>query len=264
MSGAPLIHPAAEGDEGEYMAGRHGHGHIKSFVRRAGRMSEAQHRYFDEMMPKIGIPYQSSPIDLAAVYGRNAPKILEIGCGMGETTARIAEAMPEKDFFGLEVHVPGVGALCKLIAEKNLNNLRIGNHDAVEVVRDMLPEGSLDGIHIFFPDPWHKTRHKKRRLIQPPFVELLASRLKPGGYIHCATDWENYALQMLDVLGQASSLQNSVANPTAAELAAALEADRAEGLAGFAPRPDYRPLTKFENRGLRLGHGVWDLVFIKR
>ena len=264
MSSAPLIHPAAEGDEGEYMAGRHGHGHIKSFVRRAGRMSEAQHRYFDEMMPKIGIPYQSSPIDLAAVYGRNAPKILEIGCGMGETTARIAEAMPEKDFFGLEVHVPGVGALCKLIAEKNLSNLRIGNHDAVEVVRDMLPEGALDGIHIFFPDPWHKTRHKKRRLIQPPFVELLASRLKPGGYIHCATDWENYALQMLEVLGQESSLQNSVANPTAAELAAALEADRAEGIAGFAPRPDYRPLTKFENRGLRLGHGVWDLVFIKR
>lgn len=264
MSGAPLIHPAAEGDEGEYMAGRHGHGHIKSFVRRAGRMSEAQHRYFDEMMPKIGIPYQPSPIDLTAVYGRNAPKILEIGCGMGETTARIAEAMPEKDFFGLEVHVPGVGALCKLIAEKNLSNLRIGNHDAVEVVRDMLPEGALDGIHIFFPDPWHKTRHKKRRLIQPPFVELLASRLKPGGYIHCATDWENYALQMLEVLGQESSLQNSVANPSAAELAAALEADRAEGLAGFAPRPDYRPLTKFENRGLRLGHGVWDLVFIKR
>lgn len=264
MSSAPLIHPAAEGDEGEYMAGRHGHGHIKSFVRRAGRMSEAQHRYFDEMMPKIGIPYQSSPIDLAAVYGRNAPKILEIGCGMGETTARIAEAMPEKDFFGLEVHVPGVGALCKLIAEKNLSNLRIGNHDAVEVVRDMLPEGSLDGIHIFFPDPWHKTRHKKRRLIQPPFVELLASRLKPGAYIHCATDWENYALQMLEVLGQESTLQNSVANPTAAELAAALEADRAEGIAGFAPRPDYRPLTKFENRGLRLGHGVWDLVFIKR
>lgn len=264
MSGAPLIHPAAEGDEGEYMAGRHGHGHIKSFVRRAGRMSEAQHRFFDEMMPKIGIAYQPLQIDLAAVFGRNAPKILEIGCGMGETTARIAEAMPEKDFFGLEVHVPGVGALCKLIAEKNLSNLRIGNHDAVEIVRDMLPEGSLDGIHIFFPDPWHKTRHKKRRLIQPPFVELLASRLKPGGYIHCATDWENYALQMLEVLGQEASLQNSVANPTAAELAAALEADRAEGLAGFAPRPDYRPLTKFENRGLRLGHGVWDLVFINR
>ncbi len=262
MTGAPLIHPVAEGDEGEYTAGRHGH--IKSFVRRAGRMSEAQQRYLDEMMPKIGIPYRPEPIDLAAAYGRNAPKILEIGCGMGETTARIAEAHPENDYFGLEVHVPGVGALCKLIAEKNLANLRIGNHDAVEIVRDMLPEASLDGIHIFFPDPWHKTRHKKRRLIQPPFVALLASRLKPGGYIHCATDWENYALQMLEVLGGEPGLENSVANPSTAELAAALEADSAAGLAGFAPRPDYRPLTKFENRGLRLGHGVWDLVFRKR
>lgn len=262
MSNDLLIHPAAEGDEGEYTAGRHGH--IKSFVRRAGRMSEAQQRYYETMLPKIGIAYQPENIDLTAVFGRNAPKILEIGCGMGETTARIAEAHPENDYFGLEVHVPGVGALCKLIAEKNLTNLRIGNHDAVEVVRDMLPEASLDGIHIFFPDPWHKTRHKKRRLIQPPFVALLASRLKPGGYIHCATDWENYALQMLEVLGGEPSLDNSVANPAPAALAAALEADSAAGLAGFAPRPDYRPLTKFENRGLRLGHGVWDLVFRKR
>lgn len=262
MSNDLLIHPAAEGDEGEYTAGRHGH--IKSFVRRAGRMSEAQQRYYETMLPKIGIPYQPENIDLTAVFGRNAPKILEIGCGMGETTARIAEAHPENDYFGLEVHVPGVGALCKLIAEKNLTNLRIGNHDAVEVVRDMLPEASLDGIHIFFPDPWHKTRHKKRRLIQPPFVALLASRLKPGGYIHCATDWENYALQMLEVLGGEPSLDNSAANPAPAALAAALEADSAAGLAGFAPRPDYRPLTKFENRGLRLGHGVWDLVFRKR
>ena len=248
---------APEGGEGT-------HGHIKSYVRRAGRMSEAQHRYLDEMMPKIGIPYQPENIDLAAVYGRNAPKILEIGCGMGETTAKIAEAHPENDYFGLEVHIPGIGALCKLIAEKQLNNLRIGNHDAVEVVRDMLPEGSLDGIHIFFPDPWHKTRHKKRRLIQPPFVALLASRLKPGGYLHCATDWENYALQMLDVLGREPSLENSVDNPSTAALASALDADSAAGLTGFAPRPDYRPLTKFENRGLRLGHGVWDLVFRKR
>ena len=261
MSAGELIQGASEG---VYEAGREGHGHIKSFVRRAGRMSEAQQRYYETMLPKIGIPYQPENIDLATAFGRQAPKILEIGCGMGETTARIAEAHPENDYFGLEVHVPGVGALCKLIAEKNLSNLRIGNHDAVEVVRDMLAEASLDGIHIFFPDPWHKTRHKKRRLIQPPFVALLASRLKPGGYIHCATDWENYALQMLDVLGGEPSLQNSVANPSPEALAAALEADSAAGLAGFAPRPDYRPLTKFENRGLRLGHGVWDLVFRKR
>ena len=266
MSGAPLIESAAAHDDGVYTEGREGHethGHIKSFVRRAGRMSEAQQRFLAEMMPKVGIPYQPNPIDLNACFGRVAPKILEIGCGMGETTARIAAAHPEKDYFGLEVHVPGVGALCKLIAEKQLSNLRIGHHDAVEIVRDMLPEGSLDGIHIFFPDPWHKTRHKKRRLIQSPFVALLASRLKPGGYIHCATDWENYALQMLDVLGRESSLRNSVDNPAPQALAAALEADSAANLAGFAPRPEYRPLTKFENRGLRLGHGVWDLVFIK-
>lgn len=253
-------------EEGVYTEGRagHEHGHIRSFVRRAGRMSEAQQRYLETQLPLVGIPYQASPIDLTAVFGRTAPKILEIGCGMGETTARIAEAHPENDYFGLEVHVPGVGALCKLIAEKQLGNLRIGNHDAMEVVRDMLPEGSLDGIHIFFPDPWHKTKHKKRRLIQSPFVAQLTSRLKPGGYIHCATDWENYALQMLEVLGQEPALENSVANPSSEALAAALEADSAANLPGFAPKPDYRPLTKFENRGLRLGHGVWDLVFKKR
>lgn len=253
-------------EEGVYTEGRagHEHGHIRSFVRRAGRMSEAQQRYLETQLPLVGIPYQASPIDLTAVFGRTAPKILEIGCGMGETTARIAEAHPENDYFGLEVHVPGVGALCKLIAEKQLGNLRIGNHDAMEVVRDMLPEASLDGIHIFFPDPWHKTKHKKRRLIQSPFVAQLTSRLKPGGYIHCATDWENYALQMLEVLGQEPALENSVANPSPEVLAAALEADSAANLQGFAPKPDYRPLTKFENRGLRLGHGVWDLVFKKR
>lgn len=243
MSGAPLIERSGEGD-GTYLEGREGWGHIKSYVRRAGRMSDAQQRYYAEMMPKIGIAYQAAPIDLNAVFGRDNPKILEIGCGMGETTAKIAEANPQNDYFGLEVHVPGVGALCKLIAEKQLTNLRVGQHDAVEVVRDMLPEGSLDGVHVFFPDPWHKARHNKRRLIQPPFVALLASRLKPGGYFHCATDWEEYAHQMLEVLSGEPTLVNS--------------AD------GFAPRPDYRPLTKFENRGLRLGHGVWDVIFKKR
>lgn len=246
MSDTLLIHPASEGDEGEYTAGRHGH--IKSFVRRAGRMSAAQENYYAEMMPKIGIVYQPAPIDLAAVYGRNNPKILEIGTGMGETTAKIADGNRDIDYLGVEVHVPGVGALCKQIAERKLENLRICQHDAVEVVRDMLPAASLDGVHIFFPDPWHKARHNKRRLIQSPFVALLASRLKPGGYFHCATDWEDYAHQMLEVLSAESTLENTASHQ----------------LGGFAPRPDYRPLTKFENRGLRLGHGVWDVIFRKK
>ena len=243
MSDTPLIQPTVEGD-GTYTEGREGYGHIKSYVRRAGRMSSAQENYYAEMMPKIGVVYAPQPIDLAAVYGRNAPKILEIGTGMGETTARIADANRDNDYLGVEVHVPGVGALCKQIAERELGNLRICQHDAVEVVRDMLPEGSLDGVHVFFPDPWHKARHNKRRLIQSPFVALLASRLKPGGYFHCATDWEEYAHQMLEVLSAEPTLVN------ASE--------------GFAPRPEYRPLTKFENRGLRLGHGVWDVIFKKR
>ncbi|PKO38144.1 MAG: tRNA (guanosine(46)-N7)-methyltransferase TrmB [Betaproteobacteria bacterium HGW-Betaproteobacteria-6] len=243
MSDTPLIQPATVG-EGVYEEGREGYGHIKSYVRRAGRMSSAQENYYAEMMPKIGVVYAPQPIDLATVYGRNAPKILEIGTGMGETTAKIADANRDNDYLGVEVHVPGVGALCKQIAERELTNLRICQHDAVEVVRDMLPEASLDGVHVFFPDPWHKARHNKRRLIQSPFVALLASRLKPGGYFHCATDWEEYAHQMLEVLSAEATLLNT--------------AD------GFAPRPDYRPLTKFENRGIRLGHGVWDVIFRKK
>ncbi|KXB29026.1 tRNA (guanine-N7)-methyltransferase [Dechloromonas denitrificans] len=244
MSDTPLIQPSATAGDGTYTEGREGYGHIKSFVRRAGRMSEAQERYYADMMPKIGLVYAPQPVDLNAFFGRDNPKVLEIGTGMGETTAKIAAAHPEIDYLGVEVHVPGVGALCKQIAERELSNLRICQHDAVEVVRDMLPEGSLDGVHVFFPDPWHKARHNKRRLIQPPFVALLASRLKPGGYFHCATDWEEYAHQMLEVLAGDPSLVNSAE--------------------GFAPRPEYRPLTKFENRGLRLGHGVWDVIFRKR
>jgi tRNA (guanine-N7-)-methyltransferase len=203
-------------------------------------MSPAQKRFLDEMMPKIGIPYAAAPLDLAAAFGREAAKIFEIGFGMGETTAKIAAAHPEIDYLGVEVHNPGVGALCKLVAENSLANVRIVQHDAVEVLRDMIPDGALAAVHVFFPDPWRKARHYKRRLIQPDFVALAARKLAPGGYLHCATDWENYAEWMLDVLS-ASALENT--------------AD------GYAPRPPHRPLTKFEQRGLRLGHGVWDLLF---
>jgi tRNA (guanine-N7-)-methyltransferase len=218
--------------------------HIRSFVLRQGRVSDAQRRFHEEGMPHWGLPYRAAPLDLDAVFGRRAHRILEIGCGMGETTALIAGQHPQNDYLGIEVHTPGVGSLLKEIATRELGNLRVIQHDAVEVVRDMIPPGSLSGIHIFFPDPWPKKRQQKRRLIQPEFVRLLATRLTPAGYLHCATDWEDYAHQMLAVLSAETQLQN-MAN-------------------GFTPRPPYRPQTKFESRGLRLGHGVWDLVFRRR
>jgi tRNA (guanine-N7-)-methyltransferase len=217
---------------------------IRSFVTRAGRLSTAQARALEELGPRFCIPYLKAPYDFDAAFGRSAPLILEIGFGMGDTTAAIAAGMPDKNFVGVEVHTPGVGSLLKLIGEQQLNNLRIVQHDAVEVVTHMLRPATLAGVHVFFPDPWHKARHNKRRLIQPAFVQLLASRIAPGGYLHCATDWQEYAEQMLQVLGDEPMLKNT--------------AD------GYAPRPDYRPLTKFEKRGLKLGHGVWDLVFEKR
>ncbi|MCM2289141.1 MAG: tRNA (guanosine(46)-N7)-methyltransferase TrmB [Sulfuritalea sp.] len=219
-------------------------GHIRSFVLRQGRVSDAQRRFHEEGMPRWGIPYQAAPLDLDAVFGRTAPRILEIGCGMGETTATIAASHPQNDYLGIEVHTPGVGSLLKEIATRELANLRVIQHDAVEVVRDMIAPESLAGIHIFFPDPWPKKRQQKRRLIQPGFIALLATRLAPNGYLHCATDWEDYAQQMLAVLSGESLLQNTAA--------------------GFTPRPDYRPQTKFETRGLRLGHGVWDVVFQRK
>lgn len=215
--------------------------HIRSFVLRQGRVSNAQQRYYDEEMPRWGITYQPMLLDLSTTFANSASTILEIGCGMGETTATIAAAQPEKNFIGIEVHTPGVGSLLKEIATRELANLRVIQHDAVEVLRDMIKPESLAGIHIFFPDPWPKKRHHKRRLLQPAFVHQLALRLAPGGYIHCATDWEEYAQQMLEVLSSEPLLLNTTD--------------------GFAPRPDYRPQTKFETRGLRLGHGVWDLVF---
>ncbi|GLU30445.1 tRNA (guanosine(46)-N7)-methyltransferase TrmB [Trinickia caryophylli] len=217
---------------------------IRSFVTRAGRVSTGQRRALDELGPRFVVPYSGAPANWDAIFGRHAPRVLEIGFGMGATTAEIAAHRPDDDFIGVEVHEPGVGALLKLIGEEALANIRIVQHDAVEVIETMLAPASLDGVHIFFPDPWHKARHHKRRLIQPPFVALLASRLKPGAYLHCATDWQNYAEQMLEVLGAETALENT--------------AD------GYAPRPAYRPVTKFERRGLKLGHGVWDLVFRRR
>lgn len=218
--------------------------HIRSFVLRQGHLSVAQKRAVDELMPRYGIPYKSAPLNLDDAFGRSAPKILEIGFGMGTATAEIAQAHPENDYLALEVHTPGVGNLLKLIDEQQIRNIRIIQHDAVEVLRDMIADGAFDGVHIFFPDPWHKARHNKRRLIQALFVAQLVQKLKPGGYIHAATDWQDYAEQMLAVFSTEPRLENTAAD--------------------YAPRPDYRPLTKFEQRGLRLGHGVWDLVFRRK
>ena len=220
------------------------HRPIRSYVLRQGRVSNAQRRAHDLLLPKYGIEYSAKPIDFKSVFGRIAPRVLEIGFGMGDTTAAIAAAHPEIDYLAIEVHTPGVGSLLKLIDEGGLTNLRIVQHDAVEVLEHMIPENTLDGAHVFFPDPWPKKRHHKRRLLQPPLVSLLASRLKPGGYLHAATDWEEYAQQILEVFSGEPLLRNTAE--------------------GFAPRPDYRPLTKFEQRGIRLGHGVWDIVFARR
>lgn len=217
---------------------------IRSFVTRAGRLSEAQGRAIETLSPLYCIPYQKAQLDVTAAFGRTAPTIFEIGFGMGETSAKISELMPEKNFIGVEVHTPGVGSLLKLTDAMGLHNQRIIQHDAFEVVTHMIAPDSLAGVHVFFPDPWHKARHNKRRLIQGPLVALLASRLAPGAYLHCATDWEDYAVQMLEVLSAEPTLENTAE--------------------GYAPRPDYRPVTKFENRGLKLGHGVWDLVFRKK
>ena len=217
---------------------------VRTFVRRAGRTTTGQARAVETLGPRYLLSYAPMPLDLASCFGRQAPTVLEIGFGMGEATAHIAGLMPDTNFLCCEVHEPGVGALLKRIGENALGNIRILQHDALEVVDQMLPLGSLAGIHIFFPDPWHKLRHNKRRLIQPPVVAKLAARLAPGAYLHCATDWEPYAHQMMTVLSAEPLLANTAPD--------------------FAPRPAYRPLTKFENRGLRLGHGVWDLVFTRR
>lgn len=220
------------------------HRPIRSFVLRQGRVSNAQRRAHEILMPKYGIPFSEKRLDLDQIFGRGAAKFLEIGFGMGETTALIAKANPKNDYLAVEVHTPGVGSLLKQIEELGLTNIRIIQHDVVEVLHHALPPECLDGVHIFFPDPWPKARHHKRRLIRPEFISLLCRHLKPGGYVHVATDWEDYAEQILEVLSGEPQLINTAAD--------------------YAMRPEYRPLTKFEQRGLRLGHGVWDVIFQKR
>ena len=220
------------------------HRRIRSFVLRQGRLTKGQERALETEWPKFGIDYSEEKLDLNAVFAiKESKKILEIGFGMGESTAKIAQTLPDCDFLAVEVHTPGVGSLLKLAQELALTNIRIIQHDVVEVLERMLPENSLDGVHIFFPDPWHKKRHHKRRLIQAAFVKLLCSKLKTGAYIHVATDWQEYAEWVLEVLQAEPQLKNTAEN--------------------YAEKPSYRPLTKFENRGIKLGHGVWDLVFTR-
>jgi tRNA (guanine-N7-)-methyltransferase len=253
---------------------------IRSFVLRAGRTTAGQQRAIEELGPQFLIPFQESFLDLQAAFnGSPHPKILEIGFGMGETTAKIAALRSQDDFLAIEVHPPGVGALLKLIGENALTNLRLMRHDAVEVLEKMIAPGSLDGIHIYFADPWHKKRHHKRRLIQAPFVQVLISKLKPGAYLHLATDWHNYAEQMLLVLNAQDGLRNTSTEQIRIETFGLDDVAQAgvdsnefkpttEQLQsqhpGYVERPAYRPITKFENRGLKLGHGVWDLVYIRK
>ncbi len=219
------------------------HPPIRSYVLRQGRFSRGQQRAYAQLLPRFGVAYSREPLDFAALFARRAPVIAEIGFGMGETTALIAAGHPERDYLAIEVHSPGVGSLLKQIEERALTNIRIVQHDAAEVLRDMVPAGSLAGVHLFFPDPWPKKRHHKRRLLQPAFAALLADRLQAGGYLHVATDWQDYANQALEVLASVAALRNT--------------AER------FAPRPESRPQTKFERRGRDLGHDVWDLFFEK-
>ena len=220
------------------------HPPIRSYVLRQGRFSPGQQRAYAELLPKLGVPYAPVPLDFPALFGRRAPVVVEVGSGMGETTAVIARDNPDTDYLAIEVHAPGVGSLLKRLAEESIGNVRVVQHDAVEVLRDMVPAASLAGLHVFFPDPWPKKRHHKRRLIQPEFARLAAGRLGPGGYIHVATDWEEYAQHVLEVLSGEQFLENTAEN--------------------YAPRPAARPQTKFERRGLKLGHGVWDIVFTRK
>lgn len=220
------------------------HGHIKSFARRRGHLSKGQEKAIEQGMPVWGVQYTPNQhLDFARQFGREAENWLEIGFGMGETTAKIALEHPDVNYLGVEVYPAGVGAMLKRIEEHQIKNVRIMSHDVIDIVQHMIPDNSLSRVLIYFPDPWRKKRHHKRRLIRPDFIAQLCPKIREGGILHCATDWQNYAEQMLDVLNNEPSLENTCD--------------------GFAPRPQTRPLTKFENRGLKLGHGVWDLIYAK-
>jgi tRNA (guanine-N7-)-methyltransferase len=219
---------------------------VRSFVLRAGRMTDGQQRALETLWPRFGLDYAAAPCDLDALFGREAPRVLEIGFGNGANLIQMAVQQPATDFLGVEVHRPGVGRALLDIERLALQNVRLSNHDAVEVIAEQLPEGCLDEVLVLFPDPWHKKRHHKRRLLNEAFVALVATRLKPGGVLRAATDWEPYAIAMLEVLAGCAQLQNTAA----------------EG--GYVPRPDSRQPTRFERRGERLGHGVWDLAFRRR
>ena len=218
---------------------------IRSFVRREGRLTKGQERALLELWPVMGVEYRDEMLDLNQLFGRDAPIVLEIGFGMGKSLVEMAAAAPETNFIGIEVHRPGVGACLSSAQDAGITNLRLFCHDAVEVLGQMIPDQSIDTLQLFFPDPWHKARHHKRRIVQPAFVQMLRPKLKIGGVFHMATDWENYAEHMLEVMNAAEGFVNTV------------EGD-------YAPRPDSRPLTKFEQRGHRLGHGVWDLLFARK
>ncbi len=216
---------------------------VRSFVLRAGRMTEGQQRGLDEAWPELGLEIAAGMIDPAAVFGREAPLVLEIGFGMGDSLLQMARQMPEKNYIGIEVHRPGVGRLLNNVRTEGLTNIRVYAEDAVEVLAKCIPDGSLDCLQLFFPDPWHKKKHNKRRIVQPAFAQTVRSKLKIGGQFHMATDWENYAEHMMDVMSAAEGYRNSA------------------GAGEFSPQPDFRPVTKFQNRGEKLGHGVWDLIF---
>ena len=231
--------PAAPAEEERHMRP------IKSFVMRAGRMTEGQQRGLEQGLPVFGLELADSLRDFDQVFGRSAPRTFEIGFGMGHSTLLMAAAAPEQDFIGVEVHRPGVGALLNGALAQNLRNIRVYTCDAIEVLRDCVADASLDRVLLYFPDPWHKARHSKRRIVKAEFAELVRQKLKVGGVLHMATDWEPYAQYMLEVMQVAPGYRNLAADGRCVE------------------RPSERPVTKFERRGERLGHGVWDLKFAR-